>query len=181
MSRLVSLRWLGMALSLALMAGVVARAEDKKADKKDEPKEEKIALDKVPKVVLDAFKAKFPEGKLTGASIETEEGKKIYELLFTFKDHKYEMELEPNGTIIAIDKILDEKELPEAVAKTLAAKYPKAKFNMIEEVTKKDKIEYYEVDLTTADKVHVEVLVDPSGKITKEEKKEPKKEDKKDK
>jgi uncharacterized membrane protein YkoI len=174
-----------MALALVLTAAFAVRADEKKVekkeDKKEAPKEEKIPLDKVPKAVLDAFKAKFPEGKLTGASIETEDGKKIYELTFTNKDHKYEMELEPNGTIIAIDKIIDAKELPAAVLRTLEEKYPKAKYNMIEEVTKKDKIEYYEVDLTTADKTHIEVLVDPSGKITKEEKKEPKKEDKKDK
>jgi uncharacterized membrane protein YkoI len=177
MSSLVSLRRLALAVALALTATLPVRADDKN---KEEAKEEKVPLDKVPKEVLDAFKAKFPGAKLTDASTEVEEGKKIYELAFTYKDHKYEMEVEPNGTIIAIDKQLDEKELPEAVAKTLAEKYPKAKYKMIEEVTKKDKIEYYEIELTTADMKDVEVLVDPSGKITKEEKKE-KKEDKKDK
>jgi hypothetical protein len=175
MSRLVSLRWFVLALSLTLSAGMAVRAEDKKKEeKKEEPKEEKVDLEKVPKAVLEAFKAKFPEAKLTGASKEIEDGKTIYELAFTFKDHKYEMEFEPNGTIIAIDKQLDEKELPPAVAKTLAEKYPKATLKVIEEVTKKDKIEYYEIELTTADKKDVEVLVDPSGKITKEETKEKK-------
>ena len=57
----------------------------------------------------------------------------------------------PDGTWIAIDKQLDVKELPKAVAKTLEEKYPKAKYDVIEEVTKKEKIEYYEVELTTAD------------------------------
>jgi hypothetical protein len=175
MSKLASLRWLGMALSLVLMVGVAVGAEDKKEDKKDAPKEEKVDLDKVPKAVLDAFKAKFPEAKLTGASIESEEGKKIYELAFTYKDHKYEMEVEPNGTIIAIDKQLEEKELPKEVLNTLKKEYPGAKYKMIEEVTKKDKIEYYEIELTTADKKDVEVLIDPSGKVTKVEKKEEKK------
>src|SRR5712692_8932999 len=148
MSRLVSLRRLALALSMALTATLTVRADEKK----EAPKEEKVPLDKVPKAVLDAFKAKFPEAKVTQASKEIEEGKTIFELAFTYKDHKYEMEVEPNGTIIAIDKQLDEKELPEAVAKTLAEKYPKAKYKIIEEVTKKDKIEYYEIELTTADK-----------------------------
>src|SRR5436305_756582 len=112
MSRLVSLRALGLALALVLTATFTVRADDKKAEKKEEPKEEKVALDKVPKAVLDAFKAKFPEGKLTAATTETSDGKKIFELAFTNKDHKYEMEIEPNGTVIAIDKQLDAKELP---------------------------------------------------------------------
>ena len=42
-------------------------------------------------------------------------------------------------------------------------------------MTKKDKIEYYEMELVTAEKKQLEVLVDPSGKVLKEEKKEDKK------
>src|SRR5215475_10879667 len=96
--------------------------------------EEKVDLDKVPKAVLDAVKKKFPDAKLTGASKEKgDDGKEIFEVAFTFKDHKYEMELMPDGTIIAIDKQLDFKELPKAVAKTLEEKYPKAKYDVIEE------------------------------------------------
>jgi uncharacterized membrane protein YkoI len=136
--------------------------------------EKKIPLDKVPKAVLDAVKAKFPGAKLTEASTETEGGKMIYELAFTYKNYKYEVECEPAGKIIAIDKQLDAKELPKAVAKTLEDKYPKATYKMIEEVTKDDKIVHYEIELVTADKKGVEVLIDPSGKVVKEEKKEEK-------
>jgi uncharacterized membrane protein YkoI len=159
-----------MVVALGLLAMVAGTRAD----------EEKIDLKKVPKEVLEAVKAKFPGAKLTGAAKENEGGKTIYEVAFTYKDHKYEVECEPNGTVIAIDKQLDAKELPAAVAKTLGEKYPGAKYDMIEEVTKKDKIDSYEVELTTADKKKIEVLLDPSGKIIKEEKKEEKKkEDKK--
>jgi uncharacterized membrane protein YkoI len=133
--------------------------------------EEKIPLDKVPKAVLDAVKAKFPDVKLSEASKEKEDGKTIYELAFTYKDYKYEVEFEEDGTIIAIDKQIEAKELPKAVAKALEEKYPKATYKVIEEVTKKDKIAYYEVELVTADKKGIEVEIDPSGKILKEEKK----------
>lgn len=141
--------------------------------------EEKVPLDKVPKPVMDAVKAKFPGAKITGASTEKgEDGKPIFELAFTFKDYKYEVELQPDGTFIAIDKQIEFKELPKAVAKTLEDKFPKATYKVIEEVTKKDKIEYYEMELVTADKKALEVLVDPSGKILKEAKKEAKEEKK---
>ena len=150
--------------ALGLLFSAAARAQ-----------EEKIDLNKVPKPVLDAVKAKFVGAKLTGAAKEMAEGKVVYEVAFTYKDYKYEVECTPDGSFIAIDKQIDAKELPKEVAKTLSDKYPKAKYNLIEEVTKKDKIEYYEVDLTTADNKKIEVLVGPTGKVIKEEKKEEKK------
>ena len=143
--------------------------------------EEKIDLDKVPKPVMEAVKAKFPDAKLTGASKETEGDKTVYEVAFTFKDHKYEVECTPEGKFIAIDKQIEAKDLPKAVAKTLEEKFPKATYNIIEEVTKDDKIAEYEVELTTADKKGIEVVLDPAGKVLKEEKKEAKKEEPKDK
>jgi uncharacterized membrane protein YkoI len=133
--------------------------------------EEKVPLDKMPKAVIDAVKKKFPDAKITETSKEKEDGKTIYEVAFTFKDYKYEVECEEDGTIIAIDKQIEAKELPKDVAKALEEKYPKATYKLIEEVTKKEKIAYYEVDLVTADKKEVEVEIDPSGKILKEEKK----------
>jgi uncharacterized membrane protein YkoI len=142
--------------------------------------EEKVPLDKVPKAVMDAVKGKFPNAKITGASTEKDaDGKTIFELAFTFNNYKYEVELKPDGSFIAIDKQIEFKELPKAVAKTLDDKYPKATYKVIEEVTKMDKIALYEVALVTAAKEEYEVLVDPSGKLLKETKKEPKKEDKK--
>jgi uncharacterized membrane protein YkoI len=133
--------------------------------------EEKVPLDKVPKAVMDAVKKKFPDAKITEASKEKEDGKTIFEIAFTFKDSKYEVECEEDGTIIAIDKQIEAKELPKEVAKTLEEKYPKATYKVIEEVTKKDKIAHYEVELVTADKKEIEVEIDPAGKILKEEKK----------
>src|SRR6516225_7009405 len=102
--------------------------------------EEKLELDKVPKAVMDAVKAKFPGAKITGASKEKDDkGKELFELAFTFKpsnakkDYKYEVELYPDGSFIAIDKQIEFAELPKAVAKTMEEKYPKATYKVIEE------------------------------------------------
>src|SRR5262249_43118057 len=81
-------------LFFAAMVSVVLSATGAQAD------EEKIPLDKVPKAVLDAVKAKFPDVKLSEASKEKEGGKTIYELAFTYKDNKYEVELEEDGTFV---------------------------------------------------------------------------------
>ena len=133
---------------------------------------EKVKVDQLPKVVLDAVKTKFPDCKLTEAARETEGGETFYELSFTYKDHRYDVECTPQGAFRKIEKQLAAKELPKEVAKILEEKYPRARLNEILEVTKKDKIEYYEVALVTAEKSEVEVQIDPKGKILKEEKKD---------
>ena len=133
---------------------------------------EKIKLDRVPMAVRDTVKNKFPDAKLTEAARETEDGDTFYELSFTYKDHRYDVECTPQGAFRKIEKQLAAKELPKEVAKILEEKYPRARLNEILEVTKKDKIEYYEVALVTADRREVEVQLDPKGKILREEKKD---------
>jgi uncharacterized membrane protein YkoI len=141
--------------------------------------EKKIPLDKVPKAVMDAVKAKYPDGKLTGAEEETEDGKTVYEVALTDNGQKVEATYEPDGTLVSVEKVIPVKDLPKAVTKALNAKYPKANLKRAEEETKGDKVTY-EVLLVTADDKTMEVVIDPKGKVLKEEKKETKKEKNKD-
>jgi uncharacterized membrane protein YkoI len=129
---------------------------------------EKVAPDKLPKPVRDAMTAKFPDAKVKTATKEADGGESFYEIAFTFKDHRYAVEITPAGAFRVIDRELDAKELPTAVAAAVDRAYPKARITLIEEVTRKDKIEYYEVTLVTADRKEVEATVDPRGKILKE-------------
>jgi hypothetical protein len=133
---------------------------------------EKVKVDQLPKGVLDAVKTKFPDSKLTEASRETEGGETFYELSLTYKDHRYGVECTPQGDFRKIEKQLAAKELPKKVAKVLEDRYPRARLHEILEVTMKDKIEYYEAALVTAEKSEVEVQIDPKGKILKEDKKD---------
>lgn len=162
---------LGMALSL-LVFGTAARAD-----------EEKVPLDKVPKAVLAAVKARFPSAKLVSADKETEKGKTTFEVTIKDKDQKIDVAVTPDGKISGIEKEIKAKDLPKVVAATLEKKYPKATHQIIEEVIKvtdgKEKLEYYEVLLVTADKKKLEVSVAPDGKIAKEEDKSKEKEEKK--
>ncbi len=135
--------------------------------------EEKVPLDKLPKAVVEAVKAKFPKAKLVSAEKEKEDGKTVYELAIKNNGQSIEVTLTPDGKIVEIEKQIAAKDLPKAVADALEAKYPKATYKMIEEVIKvkddKDKLEYYEVLLVTAQNKKVEVSVAPDGKITKTE------------
>jgi len=136
--------------------------------------EEKVPLDKLPRAVVDAVKKRFPDAELVSAEKEKDEGKTVYEVAIKNKGQSIEVTLTPEGVITEIEKQIEAKNLPAAVSKALEDKYPKATYKMIEEVIKvkdgKEKLEYYEVLLTTTDKKKkVEVGVSPEGKILKEE------------
>jgi uncharacterized membrane protein YkoI len=133
----------------------------------------KVPLDKVPRKVLDAIKARFPGAKLLSASTENEDGKTVYEISLTYKDHHHDVTLQPDGTLLGIEREILAKELPKVVAEALAAKYPKATYKTVEELLKGDGQLYaYEILLVTPEKEKVEVVLDLNGKITKEEKKD---------
>jgi hypothetical protein len=160
--------------SVAVALGVFATAVAARAD------EEKVPLDKLPRAVADAVKARFRGAKLTGAAKEKEEGKTVYEVTLRDKDHGVDVTLTPEGKIVGIEKQIAARDLPRAVSEALEAKYPKADYKTVEEVIKvkggEEKLESYEVLLITADKKKIEVVVSPEGKITKVEDKNEEKE-----
>jgi uncharacterized membrane protein YkoI len=162
-------RWLMASLVLCTLAGLMARA--------DEEKEEKVPLDKVPKAVLDAVKAKFKGAEIVSAQKENENGKLAYEINLKHKDAKIEATVTPEGKITAIEKAIAVKDLPQPVARALRRKYPRAEIKSVEEATQGEKVSY-EVLLVTTDKKTIEVVFDAQGKILEEEKKDPKEEKK---
>jgi len=159
-----------------LVTSADVRTEEKKVEKKDEkkddkkaPAEEKVDLEKVPKVVLESVKKKFPDAKLVGASTEKDGDKLVYEIEIKVKDKTIDVTLTPDGKIVLVEKEIDPKDVPKAVAEALEKKYPKATIKLVEEVSKDDKIEKYEYQIVTADKKMLEVSFDPAGKFLAEE------------
>jgi hypothetical protein len=149
----------------------------------DDAKEEKVALDKLPKAVTEAVKAKFEGAELVSASKEKEDGKEVFEVVIKHKGHNVEVTLTPEGKVVSVEKEIEAKDAPKVVTEALDAKYPKATVKKVEEVTEDGKVTY-EFLIVTAEKKTVEVVIDPKGKVVKEEKKdkeEKKKEEKKDK
>jgi uncharacterized membrane protein YkoI len=165
-------------LAAALAAGCMVpclRADD----------EEKVPLDKLPKPVVEAVKKRYPSGKLVGASKESENGKVEYEVNLESDGKKIEVTLTAEGTLTGIEIAIDVKDLPKPVAAALEAKYPGAKYKDAEQIIKvkdgMEKVSGYEVEVVTADKKTIEVVVSPEGKIesAKEEKSEKKEQPKK--
>src|SRR5262249_33933004 len=168
------LKGMAGALAVAVLAGLVlmamvARAQEKAKD-----------LDKIPKKVMDALKAKFPKAEIHKWTKEKEGDNVVYDIEFKQDGRKFEADIKEDGTILNFEKEIAAKDLPKAVIQAVEKKYPNAKLKEVMEITEvKDKKETpggYEIVLETANKKEVEVTVAPDGKILEDsgEKKEKK-------
>ena len=148
----------------AAMVGLGLSAGMSRADEKEVP------LDKVPKAVMAAFKAKFPEVTINKAIEEVEDGKTTYELESTRPGGlSLDAVLKPDGTIVAVEKQIKPSELPAAVAPAVAAKFPKSEITKAEAVDSAGKVSY-EVVVKKADGKSATLIFDKDGKFVEEEK-----------
>ena len=156
----VRIGWLGTAALLAVLSFSTTAPGS----------EEKIPLDKVPKAVIDTVKARFKDATITGSAIEeTDDGKSVYEISLKTKDKTIDVILTPAGKIVLFEQSIAQGDLPKAVAKTLAEKYPQATFKRLEQVFKvvdgKEKLDFYEFLLVTGTKEELEVKLAEDGKV----------------
>lgn len=99
-----------LALSVLILAfAVLAAGTSARA------KEERVPLDRVPKAVVDAVKAKFPDAKLTEAEKKTEDGKTTYEIELEHKGQEYAVSATAEGKITEVEREVEIKDLPKAV------------------------------------------------------------------
>lgn len=151
----------GGGLACLLMLFAIVRAD-----------EVKVALKDVPKAVIDAVKAKFPQAELGEASKETENGKTTYEIALKDRGRAVDLSATAEGKITEIETTIEAKSLPAKVAAALDAKYPKATMKKAEEIVEIDdgkETKSFEVILVTTAKKSVEVKLSPEGKILHEE------------
>jgi hypothetical protein len=129
-----------------------------------------IKLEEAPKAVRDAIEGRFTGAKVSTTERETENGKVNFEINLTHKDRKYEMHIQDDGTITAIEKEVNLKDVPEAVLKAVKGPYPDATIQGAMEVCKvKDKREtpdHYLIAVTIGDKKK-EITVSLDGKSVK--------------
>jgi hypothetical protein len=141
---------------LAALLGLSMLAGTSQAD------EEKISVEKLPAAVKKTVKKKFPEAKIVGAAKEVEDGATTYEVELKVEGRSVDLALNADGKILEIEKEVSIKELPRAVTKRLAARYPGARIEKVEEITRgEDGPVHYEVAIKT------EVVFTAKGKIVK--------------
>ena len=123
--------------------------------------EEKLRRGDLPSAVRKAVDRKFPEAKFRGAAKEVEDGKTTYEVEMTIEGRAVDAILSPEGKILEVEREVPAAKLPAAVAKALAAKYPGAKIEKAETITKgEDGPVRYEVAIKGT-----EVVLTPEGRV----------------
>jgi Putative beta-lactamase-inhibitor-like, PepSY-like len=156
------LKWLVGGLFTTILAGLLLAVPAACA-------QDKLDLDKIPKKVMDALKAKFPKAKIHKWTKEKEGTDVVYDLEFKQDTRKFEADIKEDGTISNWEKEIAAKDLPEAVKKTVDGKYPRSILKEIMAITAvkdgKDAPEGYEIVLETAHTKEVEVTVAPDGKL----------------
>ena len=145
------------AVLLAALCGPGLRSEDK------EEEETKVALDKLPKAVVEAVKKMFPKAEMLEASSEKEHGEMHYEVEIKDNGQKIDVTVEEDGEIESLERELAIKDLPKAIVEAIAAKYPHSTLKSAETVSEiedgKEELELYEVQIETADKKEMEVKI----------------------
>ena len=124
--------------------------------------EEKISPDELPSAVRKAVKKKFPEAKIRGTAREVEGGKTTYEVEMTVEGRAVDVAMSAEGKILEVEKEIPVSRLPRAIAKKLAARYPGARIEKVEEITRgEDGPAHYEVA------IKAEVVFTAKGKVVR--------------
>lgn len=122
--------------------------------------EEKIDVAKLPAAVKKAVKKTFPEARIHGAAREVEDGKTTYEVALKVEGRSIDVAMSAEGKILEVEKEIPVDKLPKAVARKLAAKYPGARIEKVEEITRsEDGPVHYEVA------IKAEVVFTAKGKV----------------
>lgn len=144
-----------------LALGVAVRAEG----------DEKIPVDQVPKVVLNALKAKYPKAEIVTTEKGDQDGTIVFE--FDLKEGKitWESSFTPDGKFVSSEEPVEESALPAKVKEAFQTKYPGKKVVSIEKETTGEgetaKV-VYEIVIET-DKGKLEVQFDTTGKFLGDE------------
>lgn len=137
--------------------------------------EEKSApLDKLPEVVSAAVKKMFPQAKLVKAtSEEEEEDEREYEVTLIDGDNTIDVTVDEEGDVESLEMAIPLEALPKKVTKTMRKRYADWKPASAEAVYEIEdgerELEYYEIQLESADSKQREVKIQPNGKIAHDE------------
>jgi hypothetical protein len=138
-----------LSLQAAIAAAVLAAAAVQAGE---------MSLTSVPKPVLQTVKSRFKSAMMVGASQDKTPEGTVYEVSLRERGMGIDVSLDSQGKMLLFEKQIARKDLPKAVADTLNARYPRAKYRLFEQAYQvqgeKETLTYYEA-----------VFVDPSKKI----------------
>ena len=124
-------------LFLMIVAGIQARAQEKKISKKD-----------LPRAVLSAFEQSYPNARIKGYSTEMEEGKTFYEIESMKDKMSLDVSYLSDGTVAEIEEGIAVGMLPDPVKASVKANFPRGKISRAEKKTVGDSVTY-QLKMTT--------------------------------
>jgi hypothetical protein len=126
---------------------------------------ETIQIPDVPKVVMDAVKAKFPDAQVQKAKKKVQDGMTFYAIGLTSKGAERNALLTDKGKIVELKKVVPATELPAKAAEAIYAAYPNSTTTKAKKVTEYKEEKSFEVEVITADKQTKKLVLDAEGKI----------------
>ncbi len=125
--------------------------------------------DTCPAPVTAAIAKAFPKSTVTGCKAEKDKGHDQFEVKLV-KDGggKAEVDVAPDGKILLVEEKIALDQVPAAVKKAFAAKYPKAKAEGAEKQSPTSGTPSYELQFTVDGK-RKEATFDEAGKFIEEE------------
>jgi hypothetical protein len=143
-------------IALSLCGARYANADDKKPA--------------CPTAVVSAVAKAYPDGTVSSCKHEVEDGHEQFEVKLTRKTGgMLELDVSPDGKILQTEEKVDLKDVPDAVMKAFAAKYPKAKATRAEREVQADGNTYYELGFVGDKGKKQEATFSTDGKFVEEE------------
>lgn len=119
----------------------------------------------VPTAVMSAFQDKYPDAK----DVEWEkESATEMEAEFELNDEEMSANFSPDGTWLETETEIKKEDLPEAVKSTLKSEFADYEVEEVEKVATLEQAEAYEAE-PEKDETTLELLLDSSGKVLKQE------------
>jgi hypothetical protein len=136
--------------------------------------EQAIKKSEVPAPVLDAVARKYPHARLSGFSREAEQSKVTFEVQVVEGTRHIDIDVSPEGKILAEEETIPRADLPAAVRKALAesARYRGWTVQRVERVVTDENEAEPSFELQMAHgRQKSEIVFDKDGRLTHEERK----------
>ena len=156
---------IGVISLFAILVGFMVFSEDKEKDKT------KITKAQVPKAVIAAFEKAYPKATVKEYEQKTKDKEIWYEIEYTDGAVTREVKYKADGTLVGTEEDIAVKDLPEAVSKAIASKYPGATITGAEKETRDGAVKY-EVELQVKGKKQEVKLTDKGEVIPRAEHKD---------
>ena len=112
----------------------------------------------------------YPDAVMTSCKHEREDGREQYEVVVVRKDKTtVEIDVGLDGKILQTEEKVDLKDVPDAVMKAFAAKYPKGKATKAERQVRADGGTYYEIGFRNEKGKKAEATFSAAGAFVEEE------------